>query len=113
MIRMICGVRVTDSVSSDGLCDRVVVVMKFDYKIIQGRLRCFGHVMCIDIDSQIRQVMEVETTGKMKKGRPRKSWEECVKKDLERYGLRREDAYYQKKWQERIRAKITNPRQPR
>ena len=54
MIRMICGVRVTDSVSSDGLCDRVVVVMKFDYKIIQGRLRCFGHVMCIDIDSQIR-----------------------------------------------------------
>ena len=87
--------------------------MKFDYKIIQGRLRCFGHVKCIDIDSQIRQVMEVETTGKMKKGRPRKSWEECVKKDLERYGLRREDAYYQKKWQERIRAKITNPRQPR
>ena len=39
--------------------------------------------------------------------------EECVKKDLERYGLRREDTYYQKKWRERIRAKIANSSQPR
>ena len=96
MIRMMCGMRVVDRLSTDVLCDRVVVVMKIDDKIIQGRLQCFGHAMCIDIDSQIREVMEVETTGKMKKGRPRKSWEECVKKDLERYG-----------------AKITNPSQPR
>ena len=36
-----------------------------------------------NINSQIREVMEVEITGKRKKGRPRKSWEECVKKDLE------------------------------
>ena len=111
MIRMICGVRVNDSVSSDVLCDRVVVVMKIDDKIIQSRLRFFGHVICIDIDSQIREVMEVEITGKRKKGRPRKSWEECVKKDLERYGLRREDTYYRTKWRERTRAKIANPGQ--
>ena len=32
-----------------------------------------------DINSQIREVMEVEITGKRKKGRPRKWWEECVK----------------------------------
>ena len=36
--------------------------------------------------------MEVGIGGKRKKGRPRKSWEECVKKDLEQYGLKREDA---------------------
>ena len=56
--------------------------------------------------------MEVEITWKMKKGRPRKSWEECIKKDLEQYGLRREYAYDQKKWQEQIKAKIANPGQP-
>ena len=37
-----------------------------------------------------------------------KSWKECIKKDLE-YGLRKEDAYNQKKRQEQVRAKIANP----
>ena len=50
-----------------------------------------------DINSQISDVKNVEITEKRKKGRPRKSWEECVKKDLERYDLRREDAYNRKK----------------
>ena len=57
--------------------------------------------------------MEPEVTGKRKKSRPRKSWEECVKKNLEGYGLRREDVYDQEKWQEQIKAKITNPGQLR
>ena len=40
--------------------------------IIQSRLHWYGHVMCGDINSQIRKVME-EITAKRKKGRPRKS----------------------------------------
>ena len=57
----------------------------------------------------MREVMEVEITGKRKKSQPRKSWEECIKKDLERYGLKIEDACDRKKWREQIRAKIANP----
>ena len=83
--------------STDVLRDRVGVVVKIE-DIIQSRLRWYGHVMRGDISSQILEVMEVEITGKKKKGRSRKSWEECVEKDLERYGLRREDAYDRKKW---------------
>ena len=60
------------------------------------------HVMRGDMKSQISEVMEVEITGKRKKSRPRKSWEECVKKDLERYGLRREDACDRQKRRNRI-----------
>ena len=68
---------------------------------------------CVDTSfPKYDEVMEIEITGKRNKGRPRKSWEECVKKDLERYGLRREDAYDQKKWQEHIKAKIAHPGQP-
>ena len=67
-------------------------------RITQSRLQWYGHAMHGDINSQIRHAMEVEITGKKKKGRPRKSWEECVKKDLERYGLRREDAHDRMKW---------------
>ena len=65
-----------------------------------------------DINSKIRDVMEVEMTGKRNKSRPRKSLEEYTQKDLEQYGLRREDAYNPKKWQEQIKAKIANPSHP-
>ena len=58
--------------------------MKIVDIIIQSRLQWYGHVMHGDINSQIREVMEVEITGKRKKGRLRKLWEELVKKDLER-----------------------------
>ena len=60
-------------------------------------------------NSHIREVMELEITWKKKKGQPRKSSEECVKKDLERYGLKKEDAKDREKWQEQIKAKTANP----
>ena len=56
-----------------------------------------------DINSKKHEVMEVEITGKRKKSPQRKLWKECVKKDLEWYGLR-ENAFDQKKWREQIRA---------
>ena len=110
--RMImCGVRLVDRVWTMVLGDRVRVAVKIEDMIIQSRLRWYGHVMRRNINSQIREVMEVEITGKRKKGRPRKSWKEYVKKDLERYGFRREDACNRKKWQKRIIANIVNPGQ--
>ena len=59
------------------------VVVKIEDMKIQSCLRWNGHVMHGDINSQICEIMGVEITGKSKKRRPRKSWEECVKKDLE------------------------------
>ena len=38
--------------------------MKIEDLIIQSRLRWYGHVMRGDTNSQIREVMEVEITGK-------------------------------------------------
>ena len=98
IIKMVCGMRLVHKVPTDVLRDRVGVVVKME------NMWWYGHVMRGDISSQIREVMEVEITGKRKKGQPRKSWEECIKKDLERYGLRREDVYDRKKWREPVRA---------
>ena len=81
MIRM-CGVRLVDRVSNDVLRDRLGIVVKIEELIIQSRLRWYGHAMRGDINSQMHEVMEVEITGKRKKGRLWKSWEEGVKKDL-------------------------------
>ena len=97
MIRMMCVVRLIDRMLTDVFRDRVGVVVKIEDLIIQSYLQWYSHVMHGDINSQIREVMDVEITGKRKKGRPRKWWEEFVKKDLERYGLRREDVYHRNK----------------
>ena len=90
-----------DRVLTDLLRDGIGVVVKIEDLIIQSRL-WYGHVMCGDINSQICEVMEVEITGKTKMGQPRKSWKECIRKNLERDGLRREDVYDRKKWRECI-----------
>ena len=82
MIKMMCGV--VDRVSTDVLRDSVGVVVKIEDMIIQSCLWWYGHVICRDINSQIHEVIKLEITGKRKKGQPRKSWEERVKKDLER-----------------------------
>ena len=53
--------------------------------------------------------MELEINGERKKGRPSKSWEECVKKDLERHGLRREDAYNPGNGKSKLKQKLPTP----
>ena len=85
-----------------------VSVVKIEDMIIQSRLWWYGHFMRAYISSQIREVMEVEITGKRKKDRPRKLWEEC-KKGFETIWLEKRNG---EKWRERIRAKIANPGQP-
>ena len=92
--------RLFDRLSTDVLRDRVGVVVKIESMITQSRLRWYVHAIRRDMHFQIREAMELEKTGERKKGRPRKSWEECVNKDLERYGLRREGAHCQENWRE-------------
>ena len=71
----VCGVRLLDRVSTDVLRGRVGVAVKIQDLIIQSCPRWYCHVMRGDINSQIREVMKVEITGKREKDRPRKSWE--------------------------------------
>ena len=111
MIRMMCKVRLVDKVSTDVLPDRVSAVVKIEDMIIRRRLWWYGHAICRDINSRIREVVELEITGKRKTGQPRKSWAEWVKKHLGQYGLRREDAYNREKWREQIKAATANPGQ--
>ena len=47
--------------------------------IIQTSLKWHGHVIRRDFNSQMREAMELEITGKRKTGRRKKSFEECPK----------------------------------
>ena len=92
MIRMMCEMRLVDKMSTDVLRDRVSVVVKIEDMMTQSRLRWYVHVNRQDINSQILEEIELEITWKRKKSRPRKSWEECIKKNMELCGLKREYA---------------------
>ena len=65
--------------------------------------------MCGDINSQIREVVEVEITGKRKKGRQRKSWEECIKENLEQYGLRKKMRTIERNGESKLEQKLPTP----
>ena len=51
------------------------------------RLRWFGHVMRQSEESELRQAMTSEIHGEKKRGRPKKTWLECVKSDLRKRNL--------------------------
>ena len=53
--------------------------------------------------------MELEITGKRKKGPPRKSREECIKNDLERYVLGSEGVYNQDSGKSKLKLKLLIP----
>ena len=62
-----------------------------------------------NINSQIYEVMEVEITEKRKKGRPRKSLEECVKKDLEQYGFVKRGCVQSKEMVSKLEQRLLAP----
>ena len=47
--------------------------------------------------------MKLEVQGKRQTGRPRKSWEEVIRKDLKDWGLRMEMARDRTEWRRRLR----------
>ena len=84
MIRWICRVKPSDDPSMDdlhaklGICDLAILVR-------EHRLRWFGHAMCSN--GEINRVRSRPVPGRKGPGRPKKTWEECMKQDLKVCGL--------------------------
>ena len=105
MIRMMCGVRLVDRVSTDVLPERLGVVVKIKDMIGYFIAVCSGMVV-LSVETSTPKYQKEEGSTKDIVGRVRKEGT-----GVERYGWRREDAYDQEKWQEQIKVKIANPSQ--
>ena len=55
--------------------------------IFMSRLRWYGHVMRMQPNAMPRQTMEEEMAGSVGRSRPKKTWAECVEKDLKDHGI--------------------------
>ena len=104
MIRWICGVKLSDDPSMDdlhaklGISDLAVLVR-------ERRLRWFGHVM--RSNGEINRVRSRPVPGRKGPGRPKKTWDECVKQDLKVCGLSEAGTQDRVSW----RSSVKNSRQ--
>ena len=62
-----------------------------------------GHVLRRDGDSVLRVALNLEVTGKRKRGRPKKTWKKQVEEETEKVGLKKEDALRRDKWRDGVR----------
>ncbi|XP_075109131.1 uncharacterized protein LOC142180924 [Nicotiana tabacum] len=82
MLRWMCGCTKRDRIQSEAIWDRVGVVSVED-KMLESRLRWFGHVRRRSIDAPVRRcerlAMESLRRGR---GRSKKYWREVIRQDM-------------------------------
>ena len=82
MMRWMCGVTLKQRLSNELLRRRLGIDCVSDV-VRRGRLRWFGHVERKG-NEWVRKCMDVKVVGNAGRGRPRKSWMECVNDDMKR-----------------------------
>ena len=75
-----------------------------------GRFRWYSHVQRMDPDTWPRKVGKTIVTGNNPRGRPRKTWLQCIKKDLAVKGLDASLVQNRKAWCRAIHSKSRSGR---
>jgi hypothetical protein len=98
MLRWICGHTRRDRVQNDDIQERPGVA-PVEEKLVQHRLRWFGHMQRRPTKAPIRNGV-IRRTGNKKrgKGRPNLTWEESVKRDLKDWYITNELALDRREW---------------
>jgi len=105
MMRWMCGVSLKDKFRSRdlveclGICEVAEVVRR-------GRLRWFGHVERMNGDNWVSACRDIKMEGVRGRGRPKKTWQDCVSEDMKRLGLKREDAQDRALWRVKIMGNV-------
>jgi hypothetical protein len=71
-------------------------------RIEQKQLQWCGHVKRMENGRVLKTIMEWETEGRRRKGRPLGTWIDGIRYSMEKYRLRVEDATHRKEWRRKI-----------
>ena len=104
MVRWMCGVSLREKIPSDELIERLGISSVLEI-ISRGRLRWFGHVERKEDNDWVKACQNFVVPGKVGVGRKRRTWKECVKKDMKSKGLTVEDAQDRVIWRWRVLGK--------
>ena len=82
MLRWICGHTRRDRLWNDDIRDRLGVA-PIEEKLVQHRLRWFGHVQRKPLEAPVRSgILSQDNNVKRGRGRPKLTWLEAIKGDL-------------------------------
>ena len=88
-----------DGKSSEELLCRLGIVSVVEI-VEKGRLRWFGHVERKEADDWVSKCRVLEVEGGRGRGRPKKTWKQCVDKDRSKYGMLGVKPEDRNKWRE-------------
>ena len=108
MVRMMCGVRLVDHLPSEELRRRLGIQPDVIDCLETSILRWFGHVVRRKDTHPIKAVHNFSVTGKKPPGRPKKTWDNAVRKILKARRLSEVDALNRVLWRSRIQGRPAN-----
>ena len=98
-----CGQKIVDRKTTEEQMDMLGLKETIDRLATANGVRWYGHVLRRDDDSVLRVALNLEVTGKRKRGRPKKTWKKQVEEETEKVGLKKEDALRRDKWRDGVR----------
>ncbi|KAL6577233.1 hypothetical protein OROMI_011509 [Orobanche minor] len=103
MLRWMCGHTKKDRLRNEVIREKVRVASIED-KMMENRLRWFGHVRRRPVDAPVRRLESWGTSNIVKgRGRPKKTWIKLIENDTRFLGIRESMAMERQIWRERIR----------
>ena len=101
MLRMICGVSLSDRVPSIEIL-RMCELEDILLVVRKRRLAWFGHIYRRHEDDPLKRIMHIEAPGRRPRGRPKKTWKECLKQDMAAAGVQATAAEDRAAWRAAI-----------
>jgi len=102
MIRWMCGVKLNDRKKSEEL-QELLGLESVSSMTKMSTLRWFGHVERKDDNDWVKRCVTWKVEEIRQRGRPIKTWWDCVKNDMESLGLSQKEAQSRNKWRRRIK----------
>ena len=98
MVRAMCGVKLMDKRNTEELMNLLGLKGTLDRLAKANGVRWYGHVLRRDGDDVLRKALEFQVSGQRKRGRPKKTWKKQVEEEIEKIGLKKENASDRSKW---------------
>ena len=100
MVRAMCGQKVVDRKTTEEQMGMLGLKETIDRLETANEVRWNGHVQ----RNVLRVALNLEVSGKKKRGPLNKTWKKQVEEEIEKIGLKKEDALNRAKWIDRVQA---------
>ena len=92
MVGAMCCQKIVDRKTTAEQMDMLGLKETIDRLATANGVRLYGHVLKRDDYGVLRVALDLEVSGKRKRGRPKKTWKKQAEEETEKIGLKKENA---------------------